>query len=403
MLNLAIGAASTEDGRSVLITERGKKGHGVYGPYEFREPGSYAVDFTVGLVEPANGFIDPVCAVVDVVRDAAKEVLAHRRVRLSELQEGERFRLSFDLDRRSKLEYRVWTSGAVALRIDEHRRVFQFAGHGEQPIALEFPDEDENQPAFFRRHRGEFRSLFERGFQVSFLGDEPVLSRGGISFHVRTDDDFMFIGEVFDENVYQFLLEGDSCVVDVGMNVGYSTLRFAGQPAVKEVHSFEPFPSTFHRAVDNIALNPALAPKITVHCAGLSDRTWEGEIGASDSLNSGSNTVVADVGDRATAIALIDAAEALGPVVDAARAKGRRVIAKIDCEGSEFAIFRSLGAAGMLDRFDAFMVEWHAIFDHLSQADLIEPLRQAGFLVFDRSPAIGNGFFYAVRMAPTVS
>ena len=45
------------------------------------------------------------------------------------------------------------------------------------------------------------------------------------------------------------------------------------------------------------------------------------------------------------------------------------------------------------------MVEWHAMFADRTQEDLIGPLRRNGFLVFDRSPPRGNGFFYAVRMA----
>ena len=74
------------------------------------------------------------------------------------------------------------------------------------------------------------------------------------------------------------------------------------------------------------------------------------------------------------------------------------VIVKCDCEGSEFAIFRSLAAAGLLGRITACMVEWHAMFDDRTQEDLIAPLRDNGFIVFDRSPPTGNGFFYAVKV-----
>jgi len=47
------------------------------------------------------------------------------------------------------------------------------------------------------------------------------------------------------------------------------------------------------------------------------------------------------------------------------------------------------------------MVEWHHAIPGKTGADLIEPLKQAGFIVFDRSPHTlvnnYNGFFYAVR------
>ena len=85
--------------------------------------------------------------------------------------------------------------------------------------------------------------------------------------------------------------------------------------------------------------------------------------------------------------------------VIAAHAAGQAVIVKVDCEGSEFAVFQSLAHHGLIKKISAFMVEWHAMFDEHRQETLIAPLREAGFLVFDRSPPVGNGFFYAVRMA----
>lgn len=45
------------------------------------------------------------------------------------------------------------------------------------------------------------------------------------------------------------------------------------------------------------------------------------------------------------------------------------------------------------------MVEWHAMFEAMTQETLIPPLREVGFIVFDRSPPAGNGFFYAARLA----
>jgi len=406
MLNLAAGQPSVEDGRSFITTEGGRREYTiiVHGPYEFREAGSHMVEFTIELpAEPAT-LTDPVCAMIDVVRDMGREVVAQRKIRLSELRQGSGFRLYFTLEKSSTLEYRAWTTGMVGLKVAEHRRVVTLdhlpdtdAGEREP---LFFPTDDGAAPAFFRAHRDQFRAYYDRGYEVEFLGGDTVLRREGMAFHVRTADDFNFIGEVFEENVYTILLDQPCCVVDVGMNVGYTTLRFARMPAVRHVLSFEPFADTFHRAVANIAINPALAPKIDARAAGLSDRTWEGEVMQGDMALSGSNTVVVETGDRPVAISLLDAAEALRPLIDRAAAEGWRVICKIDCEGSEFAIFRSLEAAGLLPRFDAFMVEWHAMFGDKSQTDMIDPLRRAGFLVFDRSPPVGNGFFYAARLAP---
>jgi len=98
-------------------------------------------------------------------------------------------------------------------------------------------------------------------------------------------------------------------------------------------------------------------------------------------------------------LSIRDAATTLGPIIEAALARGRRIVMKIDCEGSEFQIFDSLERAGLLDKITAVMVEWHRVFDGKSQHTLMEPLRQRGFVTIDRSPRTGNGFFYAVRAA----
>jgi FkbM family methyltransferase len=409
MLNLAAGHPSVEDGRSFITADGGRREYAiiVHGPYEFRETGSYMVEFTIELAADPVTLVDPVCAMIEVMTQTGEEVIAQRKIRLSELRLGSKIRLYFTLRKSGTLEYRGWTSGMVAIRMAEHRRVYRLdelpdvkAG-GHEPLF--FPDETADTPPFFREHRATFRTLYDNGFEVDFVGEDTVLRRDGMAFHVRSTDDFMFIGEVFQENVYNILLDRPCCVIDVGMNVGYTTLRFARSTAVQEVLSFEPFPDTFHRAAANLAINPDLAPKIDARCAGLSDKDWNGEIKQGDGAPSGSGTVVVDMGDRPVAVALLDAADALRPILDRAAAQGWQVICKIDCEGSEFAIFRSLEAAGLLPRFDAFMVEWHAMFSDQSQTDIIAPLRRAGFIVFDRSPPVGNGFFYAVRLAPPAS
>ena len=84
-------------------------------------------------------------------------------------------------------------------------------------------------------------------------------------------------------------------------------------------------------------------------------------------------------------------------IVEAARAKGRLVVLKVDCEGSEFAVFRSLAESGLLPSIAAFMVEYHIGWG--SGRELTERLVAAGFIVVDLGRPGENGFFYAVRAA----
>ena len=80
----------------------------------------------------------------------------------------------------------------------------------------------------------------------------------------------------------------------------------------------------------------------------------------------GARSTVAVAGGVPTNVSLKDAATMLRPVIEDAKARGLAVVVKVDCEGSEFAIFRSLAAAGLLSQIDAFMVEWHAMFEAMT-------------------------------------
>jgi hypothetical protein len=52
---------------------------------------------------------------------------------------------------------------------------------------------------------------------------------------------------------------------------------------------------------------------------------------------------------------------------------------------------------GLLEYFDALMVEWHRSIPSKDQIDLLKPLLERNFIAFDTSGKVGNGFFYAVK------
>ena len=218
---------------------------------------------------------------------------------------------------------------------------------------------------------------------------------GGISFFIKTLDDLNFVGEVLVKNTYNILTPSAACVIDIGMNIGLTTLRLAASENVREVHAFEPFPSTFDRAVANASLNPAFTTKIQMHNYGLfdSDREATTYINSNDS---GSNSVLAAGQGAVRSGSTARGGRELEPIIASARARGLLVVLKVDCEGSEFAVFRSLEASGLLTHIAAFMVEYHIGWG--SGEELTKRLTEAGFIVVDLGEPGSNGFFYAVRV-----
>jgi hypothetical protein len=67
---------------------------------------------------------------------------------------------------------------------------------------------------------------------------------------------------------------------------------------------------------------------------------------------------------------LKSAAQVFAKIIEDAKAKHLDIVAKIDCEGSEFAVFEALETAGLLSEVSVFMVEWHRGFNK-SHSDLI--------------------------------
>jgi FkbM family methyltransferase len=403
MLNLELGSPETVDGRSYIVTRKGRAGHAVYGPYDSLEPGDYVVEFTLDRADDEAHRSDFRCAVLDVVRNSGNDVLARSEIFVSQLRDGRRrFAVTFGLKEPSRLEYRVWVSGKIPLVVDEYRLVSKIPSKGDDPQALlaakSFPDAEGEAIPFFQQNRAMLRDLYEKNIGVRIFRDSVVLTVNGISLYARSADDLTFIGEIFYESAYNFTLGRDVCVIDIGMNIGLATLTFASKAEVRQVHSFEPFRNTYDRAVENLSLNPDLSAKVRPTNCGLSDQDSDGDVLVSESGNSGSMSTVGIAQGTPVHLSLKDAGPLLRPIITEARAQGLDVVVKMDCEGSEFGIFRSLAANGLLSQISAFMVEWHAMFDDKTQEDLIAPLRDNGFIVFDRSPPSGNGFFYAARL-----
>lgn len=404
MLNLELGSPETIDGRSCLRTSKGPFGHALYGPYEQLSPGEYIAGFRVRSDEHPLPPAKTLLAVIDISCDSGKQLLARQEIRSPDLSAGDTFTIPFAVSAPCRAEYRVWVSGKVSLLIDDNRPAVPVRRSPSGTLAVgedaHFPDEAGKTAPFFVENRELLLGLYNQGVSIRIVGDQVRLVVDGIVLNASCLDDVQFVGELFFENAYNFGLDRPVAVIDIGMNVGLATLHFASKSEVAEVHGFEPFEETFDRAAANLALNPDLSAKVTPYRYGLSDRDHDGTVLVPGHGVSGAMTTVGMEGGVEARLSLRDAGPLLAPIIEDAVSRGLDVVMKVDCEGSEFAVFESLQRSGLLGKIRAFLVEWHSMFDGKTQQTLLAPLREAGYLVFDRSPPVGNGFFYAVRITP---
>jgi FkbM family methyltransferase len=404
MFDSNLGTREVVGGKNYVRTRRGANGCAMWAAMNRITPGRYCIVPDIRLPEGADLAPDHVCATVEVISHASISVIAAAAIRSAELENRAPLRIDFEVDAPVRVESRVLVHGAEPLLIDESPQPVRLTTDNSQDDEIirraSFPDVIPGRaPAFLAQHSARLRQLHQQGVLVNVVGEDVVLDIDGVRIYARRPDDLFFVEEVYFSNTYNIWAADDICAIDIGMNVGLATLYLARKPNVKEVHSFEPFGETFERGVANIRLNPDLERKISTYNVGLSGKDEELTILLDHDYSGAFSTRSAHQG-RPVQISVRDAATTLGPIIDRALAKGLEVVAKVDCEGSEFEVFDVLEASGYLAKLSALLVEWHRISGVKTQADLISPLLKHGFIVFDRTirQEYGNGFFYAARL-----
>lgn len=230
-----------------------------------------------------------------------------------------------------------------------------------------------------------------RGFILSRAGAHVKVEDDSLALRLTTAEEISMLREIFLERCYEAHLRGEWIVLDVGANVGLASLFFAARTYVRRVIAFEPFGPTADLHAGNVAANPALAAKIELHRHGLGAENQRLAVRYDPDLR-GSMTVGGlgewrGLSSRPTQevhIEIRSASEIWHELKEEFR--GARVMAKLDCEGSEFAILDKWETCGALARIDLFVIEWH----QKEPAELLERLARAGFGAHTR-PLVPQG------------
>ena len=116
----AIGVARQIESDACVAVQRGQAGTTVFGPYQQRGAGAYTVRFKLGLADDVPPLGDSICARIDVVTNDGATLIVERFVLFSELRdELDGFELAFTLGEPRCIEYRVISTGQVALNVCE--------------------------------------------------------------------------------------------------------------------------------------------------------------------------------------------------------------------------------------------------------------------------------------------
>lgn len=195
------------------------------------------------------------------------------------------------------------------------------------------------------------------------------------------------IPEVFYETIYNINTSDNCILIDVGMNIGCTSIYFALKPNIKQIYAFEPFKETYDQAIYNFNLNKKVSKKIIPFNYGLAakNETMKAyySISSSGSMTtspeifkaSGLNASKMEVKN----IELRDVCDEFNKIFR--KSKGKKRILKIDCEGSEYEIFKALDKKGLFKELDFILLEWH----YKGEKPLLDILEKNGFVSFSRN------------------
>ena len=219
----------------------------------------------------------------------------------------------------------------------------------------------------------------ERGMR--FRVDQGTLYTevDGIRLFLPNRNDYFTLAEVFREELYRFEINGDFAFMDIGANIGMTSLYLASRhPGT--VYGYELVPSTADAARLNLSLNPKLATRIELAATGLAKAEGEAKIRI-DPENTACNSLFADLGGAEVEVKLLDAAKELERVL--AANPGRRLFVKLDAEGAEYEILDRWHEAGCLEKIDVLVLEWHVV-EGRTVEEIRDRMRQGGFQWFER-------------------
>lgn len=193
---------------------------------------------------------------------------------------------------------------------------------------------------------------------------------------------------VFINNEYSFLPVGGKTVIDIGANIGDSSIYFFLCGASKVI-GLEPFPNNFELAKKNIESND-LSDSIDLIIGGLAENTSYISIGPDQTGDSVSRFRSFKEGIKIPLMTLDD-------ILNENKIVPTECILKMDCEGCEYDTIIP-ASPRTLQMFSHIQIEYHNGYKNLK-----EKLEQSGFAVSFTRPKAWKGEYFGYIYAHRIN
>lgn len=232
--------------------------------------------------------------------------------------------------------------------------------------------------------------------KITVEGKDTVnILADGITVRCTNEIEYMIAQEIFAGEEYGFHASGKYFVIDIGMNIGCTTLYFASQTNVTSVYGFEPFKGVYDKAISNIALNgKEIREKIHTYNMGLGKEDGIEKYMAHEGIyESAGIKKVQDGAEQSDCIIEQETKQASSILGKIMRAHEESCLMKIDCEGAEYGILEDLIDSGIIRKVDTIIMEWHVG----KYMQLEKLLNQAGYTYVLNKNSRDFGMCYAWR------
>ena len=202
-----------------------------------------------------------------------------------------------------------------------------------------------------------FRFLYE-ALKHGWKYKDGIIEKKGVYFKYVSYSVF----EIFDEHIYDNIDVYGRDVVDIGANVGDSSIYFALKGARKVV-GVEPLPNVYAQAIENVKLNH-LEGKIFLINAALGSKSGKIKVPCNTSTFT-SNVFSTLRTNGECEVPIVTLSEVMEQITEP-------YLLKMDCEGCEFDVI--LNDYEHVRMFEKLNVEHHAKFTGIEYTKLIDKL-----------------------------
>ena len=222
------------------------------------------------------------------------------------------------------------------------------------------------------------RNFYSNGYNIYNKNNKYFLEGNNLFLTSFSKNIYTTAKSVLLNNEYNFSITEPYIMIDIGFNIGITSLYFAKDENIKKIYGFEPFFPTYKNAEENLKLNPELAKKIQLHNYGLAaeekieniyfNKDHIGQMSTvKDRFNGKTNSV--------EQVVIKNAAVELEKII---KNHCEKIFLKIDCEGAEYEILPLLDKEGLLKNIDVIIMEWH----FQPPEELLNILKKNGFFAF---------------------